>query len=541
MADLNYQDLIDELIHDIKTEDAPNARIVLSHLDETDDKTRKRMLFELSRADVEFTVPLLAFLLATHETLDEDMPIVREMLISNLLERPDLHMELIRSKADVKEMAIYFRVAGEIRLEEAVPVLMDSLSDAEDPEIIKLLIMALGALGDSAATSALADYLYSDQRDLVILAAQAIGQVGSPTAIHRLAERMGTDFELDKVILEIFLKVQDSISLRKLNETIRSHNAHMRNFAKEALIKIGPKAVPLLTENLLFDDPDLRIHSLNVLGEIADPSAITPIRKLINSNPKNPNVRFAAYEALGRFPLSHGAYALAAGLLDEEEHVRIAAAKAIDSNFNDILSAGVKNMVKIGDEDSRKVVGTIINAQSDTIFLRLAPGKHFQDLALEHLPEAHEDIRRHFRNLLEKNGFEDFANKIVLEEEKPGRGIRVCAVDDSRMVLSIYKNTLHQLGYESILFEFPAGAIEWFENEKADILLTDLNMPKITGVELTEIIRRKFSSEELPIIMVTTQNEARDNSAAYKAGVDEILYKPFTAEMLKEAIEKHLV
>ncbi|MCP4689470.1 MAG: response regulator [Desulfobacterales bacterium] len=540
MAELNGQDMIDELIYDIKRKDARKARVVLSYFDKTDDKTRKRMLFELSRTDVEFSIPLLANLLATHEELHVNTPIVKEMLISNLLERPDLLVDLIRSEADLKEKAIYFRVAGEIRLEEAVPALMGLLSDAEDPAIIRLLITALGAIGDAAVTSALADYLYSDQRDLVLLAVRALGQVATPTAIHRLAERMGTDFELDKVILDIFSKVQDSTSLRKLNETIRSHNAHIRNIAKGALVRIGPKSVPLLTENLLFDDPDLRIHSLNVLGEVGDQSAVAPIRKLLNSLPKDPNVRFAAYEALGRLPLSHGAYALAGGLLDEQEHVRIAAARAIDRNFNDILKVGIKNMVKIRDEDAHEVVRTIINAQADTIFLGLTPEAYFQELALEHLAHAHKDIQQHLKNVLKRSGFDDFAAKIVLEEETPERGLKVCAVDDSRMILSIYKNTFHELGCESILFEFPAGAIEWFENEKADILFTDLNMPKITGVELTEQIRKKYSSEELPIIMVTTQNEAQDNSAAYKAGVDEILYKPFTAEILKKAIEKHV-
>ncbi len=334
--------------------------------------------------------------------------------------------------------------------------------------------------------------------------------------------------------------VQDDISLRKLNEAIRSADSRLRNFAKEALLRVGRKSVPLLVQNLLIDDPDTRIHSLNLLGQIGDLGAIAPIRKLLNTTPNNPNVRFAAYEALGRLPLIHGAFALAGGLLDPEAHVRIAAARAIDINFNEILKAGIKNMVKMGDDDSRKVVETIIDARADVIFLELAPEEGFRSLAREHLPRVHEDIQRHFKELLQEKGFDCFANDIVVDEKKPTRGAIVCAVDDSRMMLSIYKNTLHELGYESILFEFPDGVVEWLEKEKADILLIDLNMPKITGVELTEKIREKYTSEELPIIMVTSQIEFLDHDAAHMAGVNEIMRKPFTAGILKEAIERSL-
>ncbi|MBU1140472.1 MAG: response regulator, partial [Proteobacteria bacterium] len=91
-----------------------------------------------------------------------------------------------------------------------------------------------------------------------------------------------------------------------------------------------------------------------------------------------------------------------------------------------------------------------------------------------------------------------------------------------------------------VLFEFPASALEWLEKEKPAMVLTDLNMPEITGVELTARIREKYSAEELPIIMVTTQNESTDNEAAYAAGISKIIQKPFNAETLKAAMSEFL-
>jgi CheY-like chemotaxis protein len=65
-------------------------------------------------------------------------------------------------------------------------------------------------------------------------------------------------------------------------------------------------------------------------------------------------------------------------------------------------------------------------------------------------------------------------------------------------------------------------------------------MPEITGVGLTERIRARYSVAELPVIMVTTQNEAQDNKAALAAGVNKIIQKPFNAASLKAAMAEFL-
>ena len=115
----------------------------------------------------------------------------------------------------------------------------------------------------------------------------------------------------------------------------------------------------------------------------------------------------------------------------------------------------------------------------------------------------------------------------------------VFAVDDSRMVLNIYRTVLHNLGCESRLFEFPAGALERLRKEKPDLILTDLNMPDITGIVFTQAVRKWYSKEELPIIMVTTQDEARDTEAAFGAGVNDVLRKPFTQGHIGKVLEKY--
>lgn len=538
MADLNPQHMVEEIQENIRTGDSLKAQLVLAHIEDVDIKSRNRLIYALSKGDVEFTVPLLLYLLTEHQVVAAEMPVIRDTLLSNLLAYPEKIEIFLRSPA-IKDKTELIKVAGELRYDEAVPALLDIIATSQNEAEILLIIENLGLIGDPESINTLTDYLYAANRDLIIAAIQSLGQVGTPTAMHRLAERMGTDNEIDYLILSIFAEVQDQISLEKLNATIRSHYAHMRTYAKQQLTHIGPKAVPILIDNLQQDDPDFLIHTLNVLGDIGDESAINPIRKLLANEPRSANVRFAAYEALALLPLKKGAYTLTAGLTDPEDHVCVAAARAIDQNYSDILMAGIRNLLRGPETEARHIAKIIVNAQVDKIFMSLAVDEIFQKLALVYLPHAHKDIREHYHHLLVDAGMKDFARKIIGKDDENIR-LKVVAVDDSRMILNIYKATLYELGYEPVLFEFPASAIEWLQNEKPAAVLTDLNMPDITGIQLARKIREKYDAGTLPIIMVTTQNESQDNEAAMAAGINAILHKPFNAKSLGAAMEKLL-
>jgi len=540
MAELNEEHMIEEVRANIETGDSLKARLVLDHLGSVDKTTQNRLLYELARADAEFTIPLLNHVLTTFPDLAKKLPVIRETLISHLIAYPELLIDGLRNPV-ILDKTVMIETAGELKLYEAAPALIELLGETDNVDFLKLIIETLGSIGDPQSVNTLTDYLYAADRELIITAIHALGQVGTPTAMHRLAERMGTDNELDLLILGIFADVQDQVSLEKLNDTLLSHHAHMRIYAKDELIRIGVKSVPVLIENLKEADDDFLVHTLNVLGDIGDESAIMPIRNLLDSVPKNANVRFAAYEALALLPLRKGAYTLAAGLTDKEDHVCVAAARAIDRNYNEILAAGIKNMIRGKDDDARHIVKIIANTQVDNIFLNLAGEDYFQEMALIYLPHSHQDTRNHYIALLKKNGHDEFAVKVAGGEMDSGSArVKICAVDDSRMILNIYKATLHELGFEPVLFEFPAGALEWLEKEKPALVLTDLNMPEISGIQLTEGIRKKYNSEELPIVMVTTQSDTQDHEAAERAGVNDILIKPFNADTLKAAMGKFI-
>jgi CheY-like chemotaxis protein len=221
----------------------------------------------------------------------------------------------------------------------------------------------------------------------------------------------------------------------------------------------------------------------------------------------------------------------------------MAAAKAINKNYNEVLAAGIRNILLDNSSDFHKIIRTIVDSESDNIFLDLITHDLHRKYAIAYLKnKSHKDIKKHFTELLQRKGFSDIAAKLEKAPaiSKGKKEMKIFVVDDSRMILKVYRTTLHNLGFESELFEFPSSAIQALTETKPDILITDLNMPDITGIELTMQVRKKYSKKELPVIMVTTQNEAQDNEAAEKAGVDFIMQKPFNEESLGETINKAL-
>jgi two-component system chemotaxis response regulator CheY len=119
--------------------------------------------------------------------------------------------------------------------------------------------------------------------------------------------------------------------------------------------------------------------------------------------------------------------------------------------------------------------------------------------------------------------------------------IRFLVVDDSPTMRRIVINALKNIGYTEIVeAEDGKDALAKLYAEKIDFIITDWNMPNMSGLELTKAVRSDPNFANIPILMVTTRGMKEDVLEALQARVNNYIIKPFTPQILKEKIDQIL-
>ena len=117
--------------------------------------------------------------------------------------------------------------------------------------------------------------------------------------------------------------------------------------------------------------------------------------------------------------------------------------------------------------------------------------------------------------------------------------MNILVVDDFATMRRIVRNILKQLGYENILeADDGANALEVLKREKIQFIISDWNMPQMSGIELLKTVRATEEWKDLPFLMVTAEGQKENVIEAVKNRVNNYIVKPFTPEILMEKINK---
>jgi len=117
--------------------------------------------------------------------------------------------------------------------------------------------------------------------------------------------------------------------------------------------------------------------------------------------------------------------------------------------------------------------------------------------------------------------------------------MRILVVDDFGSMRKIIKGLLKQIGFQNIEeADDGSTALEKLKIGEFDLVICDWNMPKVPGIEVLKAIRNDPRLKDLPFLMVTAEAKKDNVMEAVKAGVNQYIVKPFTAETLKKKIEK---
>lgn len=119
-------------------------------------------------------------------------------------------------------------------------------------------------------------------------------------------------------------------------------------------------------------------------------------------------------------------------------------------------------------------------------------------------------------------------------------GKRIITVDDSASMRQMVSFTLKLAGYEVTEAADGLEAADKFDGADWDLLITDLDMPRMDGLELVQEVRQRAAYKTMPVLILTTKNEESLKHRARQAGVTGWIKKPFLPEQLRAVVRQIL-
>ena len=120
-------------------------------------------------------------------------------------------------------------------------------------------------------------------------------------------------------------------------------------------------------------------------------------------------------------------------------------------------------------------------------------------------------------------------SKILVVEDSPTtRAMIISAIEEVAGGLEILES---KNGFE---------ALKLLPQHSFDLIITDINMPDINGLELVSFVKRNQAYKHIPLIIITTEGSERDREKGISLGANEYLVKPFNPEMLQNVVKKYI-
>jgi two-component system, chemotaxis family, chemotaxis protein CheY len=118
---------------------------------------------------------------------------------------------------------------------------------------------------------------------------------------------------------------------------------------------------------------------------------------------------------------------------------------------------------------------------------------------------------------------------------------KILITEDSRAMRSFLAAAIEAMdGYEVVEASSGFEALRLLPRESVDLIITDINMPDINGLELISYVRNNPNYSSIPLFIISTESSAKDRERGLALGADEYLVKPFNPERLQQLILNYI-
>ncbi|WP_421903423.1 HEAT repeat domain-containing protein [Maridesulfovibrio sp.] len=457
-------------------------------------------------------------------------------------------------KEEGKLRTLCIRVCGEFQFKSAVPVLLQMANDNTDPDFLFEVLTSLSKIGGPESLELFRSNINNDDDLIVVMSIEMLAELKdeqSVPALKGFVERNNEDGRYEVCDLTTWKAVEclsaigtdDALDFIVAN--LHHRNPTVRRVVTDSLTSLGGRAVSYLNKIISPDTAkDDLILAANVLGFIGDKDGLDVLMDAIEKQySTDSSVKYAIYEAIGRIGTMKGVISLIDGLEDDDELIAVAVMTGLDGLVNPGVTKKLVEIVGQGGSKAGKILRAIVTAKAVNVFQALyGEGKIGRFLMNAVAASKDSEVHEAFRTkLAEIGGEEAEADMARLPEAVVAGGKRALAVDDSKSMLALYRSILTNGGYEPTVAENGQEAYSHIElSEEFDVIITDMNMPVMDGMEFVSKLRQTEGYADIPVIMVTTESEYSQQELARKTGVNDFITKPFTADQLKAKIAEYV-
>ena len=458
----------------------------------------------------------------THENRDIRKICIETAGRSKFASAQPVLQNIARQATERKDRKILFDVIyalSQIQPESSIE-LFRRYVDYEDTPISSLCIEILGSLNDAATFERMRGIISEAESD----SSGGLCDLPTASAISALSTFTGKD------AISYFIS------------QLHHRNPGVRRQIHHELSRKGSEAIGALGSVFASDSVDSKIFAANILGVIGTKeSGEELVRAMDASRNAHPNIRYAIYEALGWSSGMSSLVCLADGLTETDQMVLLAVMSSLGMHLNQWILDRIAEIIRKGTDHGRMIVKAIIASGSMKIFEGLyRADEEIASMLIEEMKRSgNADHISQCREILAAMDSERARADInSLKEVSPiGAGPHILAVDDSRAMLNFYKSVAASLKMDITTAQHGREALDIMaEGNRFDLIITDMNMPVMDGVEFTRQVRRDPAYSDVPIIMITTESERSQQDLARNAGVDQFMLKPFDAEKLQKKI-----
>lgn len=442
------------------------------------------------------------------------------------------------------------RVAGEHAFKRAAAPLVTIAASEADPDRLMEVLTSLTRIGDKAAVGVFRDNLGHEDSFIQSSCIEALGKLKDEESVPAfkalIDESEAPDrFEVCDITtwkaIEALAAFGSGETMEYLVYKLHHKNPTVRRIITDALVAIGGAVIPMLFSAFEQGDTDNKILSANVLGFIGDRAGADGLVAAFDKGLADDlNVRYAVYEALGRIGSMKGIICLVDGLQEEDELILMAVIGGLEKHVNPGMISALTKLIIAVDEQSQRLAKAVIASRATAIFDALYETEGAADALMDVLAESKDaEIIAEFRQVLSETGDVRAEEDIKRLPELAAAKAKALAADDSRSMCAMHRAILTDLGYEPFIAANGEEAYDYVERgEEFEVIITDMNMPIMDGMELVSKLRNTPGYEDVPIIMVTTESETSQVDLAEKTGVTAFVTKPFKPDTLKEKIQE---